>query len=194
MPIANIPKKQTADLTLDFTATLFTIGTWTILLLPKAESAKLPSRGQAMVEGTFNDVPIQTPLEPDGNWNHWFRVEEPLLKSARVKAGDKVSMRVTIIPNRQWPEPEIPSDMQKAIAADDTARALWSQITPMAHWEWVRWIRSTGRQETRNHRIAVAISKMNAGERRPCCWNRNLSTEPTVSKNGVLLVPQPETN
>lgn len=144
-----------------------------------------------MVKGSLNDVPIQTPLEPDGNWSHWFKVEDDVLKSAQAKAGDEVSIRVTVIPNKQWPEPEIPRDIQQAIEGDDTARALWQQITPMAHWEWVRWIRSTGRQETRDHRIAVAISKMNAGERRPCCWNRNLSTEPAVSKNGVLLTPQP---
>ncbi len=51
---------------INFEATLFTIGSWTILRLPESASAQLPSRGQTMVQGTINDLPLRTPLEPDG--------------------------------------------------------------------------------------------------------------------------------
>jgi hypothetical protein len=168
-----------------FETTLYTVNGWTILRLPKSASAKLPSRGQAMIEGTLNGVQFQTPLEPDGAFSHWCKVDDSLLKAAHVQAGDAV--RVTMMPMKQWPEPAIPADLQRALAVHAEARALWQRVTTMARWEWIRWIRSTNRQETRAHRIEVACSKLTAGERRPCCWNRNLSTEPFVSKNGVLL-------
>ncbi|HEY8999225.1 MAG TPA: YdeI/OmpD-associated family protein [Candidatus Saccharimonadales bacterium] len=181
-------KTKEADVpTISFKAKLVTIGSWTVLQLPGEASAKLPSRGQAMVEGTFNGHPFQTPLEPDGKWSHWFRVDKKLLEATNANVGDVITL--TITPMKDWPEPEVPADLQKALTATPQAFALWKQVTPMARWEWIRWIRSTGHEETHKRRVEVACSKLTAGKRRPCCWNRNLSTEPSVSKNGILLGP-----
>lgn len=185
-------KHSTHMSTITFKTKLFTLGSWTILQLPKVASAKLPSRGQAMVEGTFNGVPFRTPLEPDGNWSHWFQVDDKLSKAAHAHAGDTVTLDIR--PVAKWPNPAVPADLTKALAAHPEANALWQQITPMARWEWIRWIRSTNRTETRQRRIEVGCSKLKSGERRPCCWNRNLCTEPSVSKNGVLLPPEPAKN
>jgi hypothetical protein len=157
------------------------------LQLPESASAQLPSRGQALVEGTINGFQFQTPLEPDGKGSHWFRVENSLSKAAKAGAGDTVALEIE--PSKKWPEPDVPADIQKAVAADKQAHALWVKITPLARWEWIRWIRATNQTETRKRRIEVGLSKLKNGERRPCCWNRNLSTEPSVSKNGVLLEP-----
>ena len=88
-----------------------------------------------------------------------------------------------------WPEPEIPRDLSKAVQADAKAYEVWNAATPMAHWDWIRWIGATNRQETREQRIVTALSKLRHGERRPCCFNRTMCTDPSVSKNGVLLVP-----
>ena len=170
-----------------FKTKLFRIGSWTVLQLPESASAKLPSRGQVMIEGTINGSQFQSALEPDGKGSHWFRVDGSLSKATGADTGDTVSL--SIEPTKKWPEPEIPADIQKALAGDSKAHALWVKITPLARWEWIRWIRATNRQETRTRRIEVGLSKLKGGERRPCCWNRNLSTEPSVSKNGVLLEP-----
>lgn len=140
-----------------------------------------------MVEGTINGFRFQTPLEPDGTLSHWFRIDKNLSQAAHVSAGDTAT--VEIIPIKEWPEPDVPADIKKALAAHPKAHALWQSVTTLARWEWIRWIRSTGKSETRARRIEVACSKLEAGERRPCCWNRNLCTEPSVSKNGVLLEP-----
>jgi hypothetical protein len=113
--------------------------------------------------------------------------QDNMCKAAGVNAGDKVTLAIT--PIKDWPEPDVPEDLNNAIKADAQAHDLWRRITPMARWEWIRWMRATNRLETRNRRIEVAISKLKAGERRPCCWNRNLCTEPSVSKNGMLLSP-----
>lgn len=179
-----MPTAQKTAPAITFKTKLFKIGSWTILQLPQEASAKLPSRGQTMVEGTVNGMPIKTPLEPDGKWSHWVRVDN-LLKNAA--AGDTVAVSLHSI--KDWPEPEVPADLRKAIAANAKVSALWQRITPLARWEWIRWTRATEKSETRRKRIEVAISKMKAGERRPCCWNRNLCSEPTVSKGGVLLDP-----
>ena len=173
--------------TIHFEAKLDAIGSWIILRLPESASAKLPSRGQTMVEGTVNNFNFRTPLEPDGMGSHWFRVDETMLNAVKAAAGDTVTL--SIKPVNEWMEPDVPADLRSALASTPQARGLWQRITPMARWEWVRWIRSTNSSETRKKRVEVACSKLEAGERRPCCWNRNLCTEPSVSKNGVLRFP-----
>src|SRR5689334_8957973 len=170
-----------------FVAKLITIGSWTLVRLPKSASAKLPSRGLTMVEGTLNGFRIQAALEPDGKGSHWFRVDTPLLKAASADAGDMVTLAIE--PTKEWPEPKVPADLKSALTGNPPVYKQWMDLTPLARWEWIRWIRATKQPETRKRRIEVACSKLNHGERRPCCFNRNLCTEPDVSKNGVLLEP-----
>lgn len=168
---------------INFEAEPFKIGPYTILVLPKSASAKLPSRGMVMVKGSINGVNFQTPIEPDGKGSHWLKIEP----SMDVNPGETVEL--TIEPTKEWPEPEIPADLQKALDTDQAAYELWQDVTPAARWDWLRWISSTGRAETRKHRIEVAFSKLKAGTRRPCCFNRTMCTVPEVSKSGVLLEP-----
>jgi hypothetical protein len=177
--------------TIRFETTPLKIGDWTILRLPEHASAKLPSRGMALVEGSINGFHSKIVLEPDGQGGHWFKVDPGLREAAGIVAGNTVTMAVE--PSKAWPEPEVPADLNKALASDPQANALWVKITPLARWDWLRWVRATGNQETRSRRIEVALSKLKAGERRPCCFNRNQCTEPEVSKNGMLIGPKETT-
>lgn len=167
-----------------FTAAPFTIGSWTVLKLPKDASKKFPSRGMAMAHGTINGQMFDLPLEPDGQGSHWFKID----KAMKVKAGDTATIEME--PAEKWPEPDVPADIKKALAAAaPKVREVWNTTTTMARWDWIRWIRSTNNPDTRAKRIVVACSKMKAGEKRPCCFNRSMCTEPEVSKGGVLLEP-----
>lgn len=174
-----------------FETKLFKIGSWTILKLPEDASAKLPSRGMIMVKGTINSIPFKALLEPDGKYgpelkpSHWFRPDKELLEDANVEAGDTV--QVELEPTKEWIEPVVPADVEKALSTSPKAQALWKDITPMARWDWVRWIRAVKTPETRQKHIEVALDKLNKGMRRPCCFNRNLCSEPYVSHNWRLL-------
>lgn len=171
-----------------FKSQLAQIGSSTILKLPLSASAKLPSRGMVMAEGTINEIPLQAPLEPDGKGSHWFKVEDALLKKMKASAGDTVTLAIEAV--KEWPEPKVPDDLKKALAGNPQALKLWMDITPMSRWDWIRWIRSTKNSETRKKRIVVTLSKLNADKRRPCCFNRSMCTEPEVSNNGVLIEPK----
>jgi hypothetical protein len=170
-----------------FEAKLFKIGSWTILKLPIDASKKLPSRGQTMVKGTINGYTFQTALEPDGRGSHWVELDNTLLKNAHIDAGDTV--KLAIEPSKEWPEPQVPQDLKTALMGNPEVQALWKDITPMARWDWIRWIRATMNQDTRKRRIETAFSKLKSGERRPCCFNRTVCTVSEVSKNGMLLEP-----
>lgn len=178
---------------IQFETKLFKINDWTILRLPEDASAKLPSRGMTMVSGILNGVPFKTLLEPDGRYgpglkpSHWFAPNKKLLNDARASAGDIV--HVSIEPTKEWVEPEAPEDLKKALATSQKASDLWNDITPLARWDWIRWIRAVKTAETRQKHLEVMLDKLNKGMRRPCCFNRNLCSEPAVSKNWVLLSP-----
>lgn len=175
-----------------FKATLVKIGPWTIFRLPQSASAKLPSRGMTMVNGTINGSYFQAPLEPDGRGSHWLKVDTSLCQAADAAVGDTVQLAIQS--TNEWPEPEVPADLKKALASAPLAYALWMDITPQARWDWIRWIRSTKQPQTRKRRIEVACSKLTANNRRPCCFNRTQCSEPIVSNNGRLLEPAPGTN
>jgi len=170
-----------------FQARLTAIGSQAILRLPDAASSKLPSRGLSMAEGTFNGHPFRAPLEPDGNGSHWFKVSHTLLGGAKAHVGDSVA--VALEPMTQWPEPEVPADLAKALASNPQVRKVWLDITPLARWDWIRWIGSTRNHETRTIRIEKTLSKLGSGKRAACCFDRSQCTDPSVSRNGVLLEP-----
>lgn len=65
---------------------------------------------------------------------------------------------------------QLPADLRKAIAASPKIEALWEDITPLARNEWICWVISGKKAETRDIRIKKALSKMKGGMRRPCCW------------------------
>ncbi len=65
----------------------------------------------------------------------------------------------------------LPKDFRQALEAAPAAiRELWEDITPLARNEWICWVTSAKKDETREKRIRVAESKMSRGMRRPCCW------------------------
>ncbi len=147
-------------------------GSWIFLVLPKNASAKLPSRGMTAIEGTINGFAFQATLEPDGQKSHWLKVDRKLSEAAGAEPGDVVT--IEIAPAADEPEPEVPADLRKALAtAAPRARALWSDITPIARRDWIHWITSAKQPETRARRIKNACSMLAAGKRRPCCFDRS---------------------
>jgi len=143
---------------------------WTFLILPKNASAKLPSRGMTPIEGTINGSPFQAVLQPDGQKSHWLRVKRKLSQAAGADAGDIVTLEIA--PAAKEPEPEVPADLRKALAAaDPKAKKLWSDITPNARRDWIFWITSAKQLETRARRIKNACSMLATGKRRVCCFD-----------------------
>ena len=165
------------------TAVVERIGDRTIVRLPDAASATLPSRGQVAVVGSVDGAEFAGVVEPDGRKGHWLDLDE--VDGATAVPGDTVALEVA--PAEDWPEPEVPDDLRAALdAAPDTAD-VWSGITSMARWEWVRWIGATRNPATRSKRVDVTIDKMRNGKRRPCCFDLASCTDPELARSGKLV-------
>lgn len=144
---------------------------WAFVVLPAKASAKLPTRSMTSVEGTLQGHPFQATLEPDGQGSHWLKVDEALQAGAGVEVGEAVSLEIA--PMAQEPEPTVPPELRQALNANDAARAVWIDITPVARRDWIHWITSAKKEETRAKRIVVACDKLASGKRRACCFDRS---------------------
>jgi hypothetical protein len=176
------------DAPITFMARLSTIDDTTLVRLPEEASERLPSRGQVAVNASIDGHDFGTVVEPDGRRGHWIRVDETVQRAAGLGSGDTAEVTLAVAP--EWPEPEVPDDLAAALAeAPAKIRAVWEDITPMARWEWVRWVRATRNPQTRQRRIQVSISKMDHAKRRPCCFDLASCTDPGLARSGKLRDP-----
>lgn len=65
---------------------------------------------------------------------------------------------------------KIPTDLRKALTSAPEAQKAWDTITPLARNEWICWVTSVKKSETRKEHIKRAIAELAEGKRRPCCW------------------------
>ncbi|CAN5765432.1 YdeI/OmpD-associated family protein [soil metagenome] len=139
------------------------------------------------VEGTLNGAPFQATLDPDGRGGHLLRLDRKLLAVAKSGtsargpgpvAGDTITLEINPVAADAEPEPTVPPDLRKALTAAPgadgaRARATWADITPAARRDWIQWITSGKRAETRPLRIKKACDMLGKGKRRACCFDRS---------------------
>jgi uncharacterized protein YdeI (YjbR/CyaY-like superfamily) len=65
---------------------------------------------------------------------------------------------------------DLPADLEAALASSPSALATWCDITPLARNEWICWVISPKKVETRAKRVIWSCESLAEGKRRPCCW------------------------
>ncbi len=166
-PRSGLTLSQSNESTIRFRAKLLRPD---MLILPKGASAKLPSRDITMVQGTINGFPFRAMLEPDGKGSHWLKVSKKMREAAGVDAGDTVMLEIQ--PTGEESEAAVPSELRKALANTPTALSTWTDITPMARRDWIRWIDDAKLSKTRKRRIKNACEMLASGKRRVCCFDK----------------------
>ncbi|MDF1799972.1 MAG: YdeI/OmpD-associated family protein [Planctomycetota bacterium] len=139
------------------------------VVLPKDASAKLPRRGRTTIEGTINGHAFQATLDPDGQKSHWLAIDEELLDGAGADLGDTAAFEIRSVDKE--PEPEVPADLAKALAAWPEAKATWDDTTTLARLDWIHWVTSAKQQKTRTKRVGDACDMLASGSRRVCCFD-----------------------
>lgn len=125
----------------------------------------------ASVEGTFNGSEFQVCLQPDGEGGHWMKVEPELSTRAGVVAGDTVELEISR--TSVEPEPEVPADLFEALSVAPKALAVWKDTTAIARRDWISWMSTGKKVETRVIRIEKMIDMLSKGKRRICCYDRS---------------------
>lgn len=65
---------------------------------------------------------------------------------------------------------KVPIDLRKVLMADEKTLAQWEDLTPLARNEWICWVESVKKPETRKKHIERVRTDLRRGKRRPCCW------------------------
>ena len=65
---------------------------------------------------------------------------------------------------------DLPEELESALRRDPKALATWLDVTPLARNEWICWMQSAKKEETRRKRLIWGCENLSEGKRRPCCW------------------------
>ena len=142
---------------------------WAFVVLPSEVSEMLPRRGRTSIDGALDGHAFRATLEPDGNLSHWLKIDAALLQATGASFGDVATFDIR--PVDEEPEPEVPDDLRKALAAAPGARAVWDDTTTLARVDWIHWIVTAKQAATRAKRVNEACDKLASGQRRVCCFD-----------------------
>lgn len=65
---------------------------------------------------------------------------------------------------------KVPKDISSVLQSSDTLLDTWNNLTPLARNEWICWVISVKKTETRIEHINRMEENLKLGKKRPCCW------------------------
>lgn len=64
----------------------------------------------------------------------------------------------------------VPEDMEVALNSKQQLVEIWNKLTPIQRNEWICWVTSVKKLETRVAHILRLSEELTEGKRTPCCW------------------------
>lgn len=62
------------------------------------------------------------------------------------------------------------ADLRKALGSIPEVKEKWESLTPLARNEFICWVTSVKKPETRKYHVERVCTDLMNGKRRPCCW------------------------
>lgn len=162
---------------------------WLFANLPQSASESLSSRGLVTVDCVISQHAFSTTLQPDGQGGHWLRLESRIINVALLKPHDRIEFRFQAIEIE--PEPEIPEDIQIALNSNPDSMETWLKTTAISRRDWIHWITSGKKAETRIKRIDTAMDMLRKGKKRACCFDRSGMYSKSLSSPKAQLKQTP---
>ena len=138
---------------------------WSYVMLSEAVSQSLSSRGLVSVEGEVQGHPFLVVAWPDGQGGHWLKFAPGTVKEGPAK--------IELSQTKTWPEPEVPADLQESLLASPAAMDTWNSINTATRVDWIYWLDTSKKAETRTKRIAAACDMLAKGKKKVCCFDRS---------------------
>jgi uncharacterized protein YdeI (YjbR/CyaY-like superfamily) len=111
----------------------------------------------------MNGFPFRSSLFPNGDGTHHMMVNKAMKTGAQAQAGDTV--RVVLEPDTAPRTVETPPDLVAALATSPDAQARYEQLAYSHKKEYVEWIESAKKDETRARRVEQAVAMVLEGKR-----------------------------
>jgi hypothetical protein len=145
-----------------FTATLVKSGAGAYLVIPFDPDEAWGAKERHYVAGSIAGQRFRGCLDSDGPrctlpiGAAWLRDNE---------VGDGADVEVILAPDGHQID-TISPDIAAALTAEPQARAFFESVAPFYRNNYIRWIESAKRPETRARRIAELVQSLKAGEKR----------------------------
>jgi hypothetical protein len=143
---------------IQFKAKLFkpdAVGSWTYVTVPFQASEVFESRARIPVKGTINGVPCRGSLLPHGDGRHYMVVNKSLQKNCGASNGEQVEF--TMMFDEEERSVEIPGDLDTALTLAPDTKKIFTELAYSHQKEYVEWISSAKKAETRIARIEKAL-------------------------------------
>jgi hypothetical protein len=137
---------------------------WQGVEIPFDVERQFGAKGRVSVKAAIGKETFHTSIFPNGDGTHHMMFNKAMQKAAGAKPGDTLSMSLEI---DKGTEPEIPAELKAALKEFRQAATKFDAFTPACRREYVSWIASAKRAETRVERCARAVKMMLAGKKRP---------------------------
>lgn len=122
-------------------------------------------RGQVKVKATFDGHPYRGSLAPMGGGRHVLGIRKDIRKAIGKDIGDKV--RVVVERDAEPRVVTVPPDFQQLLNRNKTAKAAFDKLSYTHRKEYVEWIESAQKAETRERRLQKAIGMLLEGIKNP---------------------------
>ena len=137
------------------------VGAWTYLDIPAHITQELGSRGQVKVMGSINGYPFRTSARPHGDGSHYIVVNRSIRDAIQATPGDVVHV---LMERDTAPRTvEIPADFAEALETNRQLRKSFESLSYSHRKEFVDWIESAKKVETRESRISRSLEMLLEG-------------------------------
>jgi len=65
----------------------------------------------------------------------------------------------------------LPDDLREVLLANPDVLEKWEKLTPLARNEWICWLVSVKKDDTRREHLKRLTEDLIKGKKRPCCWS-----------------------
>jgi len=143
---------------MDFTATIKITGINLYVDMPATISRAMGKRGHVPIKGSVNRFPIRATLVPTGAGRHRLYINGEMRKGAGVDTGDRIT--VSIEPDTGPRMPPFPEALQKALAVNKEAKAVWDRLPPShrkEYLDYLNWLKTPESLERNVKKVIAAL-------------------------------------
>lgn len=128
------------------------------VVLPADVLAALGGGSRFRVTGVLNGVPFDSSTMALGGGRVCLGLHKATRQAAGVEVGDTVDLEVERDDRPR--ELEVPQDLQAALGADPAAATAFDRLSFSHRREYVQWITTAKRAETRARRVAETLDRL----------------------------------
>ena len=146
---------------ISFDAVVEREGKFTYIAIPFSPRETWGARPRFHVNGIINSIPVRGTLGALGQ-DYFLRLGAAWLRDCGIEPGDQVTVSLSL----EGPqENNLADDIMSALMENENAKTFFNGLPTYYRKNFIRWIESAKREETRMRRIQEMMNLLKAGKR-----------------------------